>query len=70
MKYNLIIRPEAEIDIQEAFDWYETHQKSLGQDFIEELDGVFQRIEERPLIFQKIYGKLRRALPLRGVLSY
>lgn len=61
MKYNLTVRPEAEIDIQEAFDWYESHQQTLGRNFIEELDNLLQRIEEHPLGFQKVYGELRRA---------
>ena len=65
MKYNLIVPPEAELDIHEAFDWYETHQQNLGRKFIEELDSLFHRIEERPLTFQKIYGKVRRALTRR-----
>ncbi|MGK5090810.1 type II toxin-antitoxin system RelE/ParE family toxin [Deltaproteobacteria bacterium TL4] len=65
MKYNLIILPESEMDIQEAFEWYEAHQQYLGRYFVEELDSVFQRIEECPLAFQKIYGELRRAFPHR-----
>ncbi len=33
MKYRLIIRPEAEAEIQEAFDWYERRVPSLGAKF-------------------------------------
>ena len=51
MKYNLIVRPEAEVDIQEAFDWYESRQQDLGRKFIEALDNLLHRIEENPLIF-------------------
>lgn len=34
MSYRLIIRPEAELDIQEAFEWYEAQTPSLGSEFI------------------------------------
>jgi len=60
MKYNLIISPEAEIDIQEAFEWYENQQPDLGLDFIEEVEKLIHRIEENPFMFRKVYKELRR----------
>lgn len=62
MKKTLIIRPEAEDDIKEAFEWYEARQIGLGNNFIEETDLLFQRIEEYPNVFPKAYRKLQRAL--------
>jgi plasmid stabilization system protein ParE len=58
----LIIRPEAEADIKDAFEWYESKQTGLGNNFIEETEMLFQRIEEYPNLFPKVYGKLQRAL--------
>jgi hypothetical protein len=40
MKLELIIRPEAEADIAEAFDWYETRVPGLGSEFVLVLDAL------------------------------
>ncbi|GBD98613.1 plasmid stabilization system protein [bacterium BMS3Abin07] len=34
MKYKVIVRPEAEDDLKEAFSWYEDKRKGLGYDFL------------------------------------
>ena len=34
MKYRLIIRPEAEDDLKEAYSWYEDKRQGLGHDFL------------------------------------
>jgi plasmid stabilization system protein ParE len=33
MSYRLIISPEAELDIQDAFEWYEAQTPGLGSEF-------------------------------------
>ncbi len=33
MSLELIIRPEAEADIADAFDWYESRVRGLGSEF-------------------------------------
>ncbi|MBN1997033.1 hypothetical protein JW935_05735 [candidate division KSB1 bacterium] len=33
MKYNILIRPEAEKDLEKIFSWYELKRKGLGFDF-------------------------------------
>jgi toxin ParE1/3/4 len=30
----VIIRPEAELDIDDAYQWYESQRKGLGQNFL------------------------------------
>jgi toxin ParE1/3/4 len=30
MKYRIIIRPEAEVDLADAFSWYEDKRQGLG----------------------------------------
>ena len=37
MTFRLIIRPEAEADIEESFLWYEDQAGGLGQEFRAEL---------------------------------
>jgi hypothetical protein len=34
MKYKVIISPEAEVDLKEAFSWYEDKRTGLGYDFL------------------------------------
>jgi len=34
MKYRIIVRPEAENDLKEAFFWYEDKRQGLGHDFL------------------------------------
>jgi plasmid stabilization system protein ParE len=36
--YQLIIRPEAEQDIDDAYDWYEANQPRLGSEFVRAVD--------------------------------
>ena len=39
----VILRPEAEADLEEARSWYETQRTGLGDEFIEEVDAVLRR---------------------------
>ena len=62
MSRNLEIRPQAEDDIDDAFRHYHGISIRLGSDFIEELDGVFSRILDKPAIYQSVHRDLHRAL--------
>ena len=44
MSLELIIRPEAEADIADAFDWYGSRVRGLGPEFLLVLDAVFNSI--------------------------
>lgn len=44
MNFRLIIKPNAEADIQEIFDWYERKAKGLGEYFLEDLDSKINKI--------------------------
>ena len=65
MKHRLIIRPEAEADIQEAFDWYERHVPGLGSDFLAPVGIAISTIQSHPLQHPVIYKNARRALTRR-----
>ena len=58
----LILRPEAEADIQSAYDWYESQQTGLGEDFLQSLDNVVAGIQRLPEKHPVVYRELRRAL--------
>jgi hypothetical protein len=39
MNYRLIIRPEAELDLEDAFTWYESQEAGLGSEFVRAIDN-------------------------------
>jgi hypothetical protein len=39
MSYRLIIRPEAELDLEDAFAWYESQDTGLGSEFVRAIDN-------------------------------
>ena len=65
MKYRLTIRPEAEADIQEAFDWYERHVTGLGAEFLDAIDGAMSSILSNPLRHPIMHRNARRVLTRR-----
>lgn len=48
MSYSLIIRPEAELDIQDAFAWYEMQGSQLGSEFVRAIDVSLSGIGRNP----------------------
>jgi len=62
MKHVLIIRPEAEQELVEAFDWYEERVRGLGSEFLMAVDATVHAIIRKPLQFVKVHKNVRRAL--------
>jgi len=60
MRYIVLILSEAELDIDEAFVWYELNQIGLGKRFYESVDKSIRFISESPLGCSEIYKGLRR----------
>jgi plasmid stabilization system protein ParE len=58
----LIIRPEAEADMAEQFEWYEARKTGLGYDFLAEIRSALRKIEDNPLRYVRVYRNARRAL--------
>ena len=65
MSCRLIVRPEAEDEMADAFDWYEERVPGLGSDFLLCVDAVFNAIVRNPLQFPRIHRIARRALTRR-----
>ena len=61
MAYRLIIRPDAELDIREAFEWYEAQILGLGSEFVRAVDVCLSSIGRNPLAYPIIYKQARRA---------
>lgn len=50
MKWKVVARPEAENDILEAANWYDTQRAGLGDEFVEEVLAVFDGLAVNPLL--------------------
>ncbi len=60
MSYQLTLRKEAELDVEEQFHHYERKREGLGYDFILCLEDAFAKLKRNPLIYRKVYKELRR----------
>ena len=65
MSLDLIIRPEAEADMTEAFDWYEERDLGLGSEFLRSIDAIFGSITRNPLQYPIVHRSLRKAVARR-----
>lgn len=61
-RYRLISDPRADLDVEAAFEWYESERVGLGLEFIDELRAAYDRIADGPLKYQPFRGGIRRAL--------
>ncbi|MGE3154659.1 MAG: type II toxin-antitoxin system RelE/ParE family toxin [Nitrospiraceae bacterium] len=65
IKYRLVSEPQADLDIEATFHWYENEQSGLGLEFLDELLATYNRIVEGPLKYQELRSGIRRALVRR-----
>ena len=65
MVYGLIVRPEAEADLSEAFGWYEMRREGLGAEFLLCVEASIASIQEHPQLYPKVRREARRALTRR-----
>ena len=72
MKRPILITPEAEADIEEAYRWYEERLGGLGADFLGCLENGIESIRSNPETHPVVYRNVRRLLIRRfpyGILS-
>ena len=65
MKRTIIIRPEAEQDIREAYSWYETQMSGLGANFLLRIDAALSSVQRNPRQYPLIHQEVRRCLVRR-----
>ena len=58
----IIVRREAQLEVQEAFRYYQEISEGLGFEFMRSLDAALQSTKRNPLAYQKIYRETRRVL--------
>jgi len=62
MTYSLILRPETEEDILDAYRWYDGRVSGLGLRFLESVERALTQIEHNPQAFPAVYEGVRRVL--------
>jgi len=62
MRYKLNFHPQAAVELEEAFDWYETRSTGLGRRFVEAVDNALSRLSAQPFVHAKIIGDYREML--------
>ena len=62
MSHELILRPEAEAKLTEAFKWYEARASGLGLEFVRSVDSLLNSICRDPLSYPIVHKTIRRAL--------
>ena len=65
MTYRPSIRPEAEAELAEAFDWYERPVLGLGADLLAAVDAAVDSILSNPFQHPVVYRSVRRVLTQR-----
>ena len=65
VKHPISIRKEAEEDISETYQYYESCREHLGSDFLLCIEESLARISRNPNQYRKIYKTVRRALVRR-----
>jgi len=61
MSLPLLIRPEAEGDLDDARQWYERRQPGLGRKFLLGAWELIARISQNPELFPTVHSDMRRA---------
>lgn len=62
MIYQIVLRPEAEFEVTEAYVWYEGQAVGLGEEFLRAVDACFAAIQRNPPSYPLIHKEVRRAL--------
>lgn len=65
MAADLVVAPEAEADIEEAYSWYESRRIGLGEGFLGAVDACVEQIRRWPQMYAVVYEDYRRALTRR-----
>jgi len=60
MAVKLIIAPEAEYDISEAYTWYEERRVGLGEEFLSCVDACIHTICRTPEFYAVVHQDYRR----------
>jgi len=58
----LVFRPEANLEINEAAEWYEARGQGLDVEFLRVLDACIESIRRDSMLYPVVHGEARRAV--------
>lgn len=62
----ILVRPEAEAEVQQAFDWYEEQSEGLGLEFLRAIEACLSGITRNPFAYTVVkVPDVRRAIVRR-----
>ena len=56
------LTPEAELDAQEAIQWYDGRDRELGDEFLQKVNDCISSVERNPEQYPVVHQHMRRAL--------
>ena len=62
MRFQLLVKPEAEADLEEVATWYNRQQEGLGDEFVDAAKEAIRQIRRNPTLFEVVYGSVRAAM--------
>lgn len=65
MSAKLIFAPEVEVDLSEAYSWYDQQRSGLGEEFLECVDLCVKSIVDSPDSYEIVQEGYHRALVKR-----
>jgi len=65
VSWRVIIRPNADADLQDARSWYESQRSGLGDELLVEVRSVMRLLEEQPERRPLYYNGFRRLITRR-----
>ena len=65
MAADLIVAPEAELDVADAYGWYEARRVGLGEEFLSAVDASIAYIRRNPMANSAVRDEYRRCLVRR-----
>jgi len=58
----VVIQAGTESDIKDAYQWYESQRKGLGESFLLCIEEALSKVSRTPQIYAIVYKDIRRAL--------
>jgi toxin ParE1/3/4 len=65
MAVRVVLAPEVEQDVTEAFAWYEDQRSGLGEKFLANVEAALEAIRHNPEVYAAVYENYRRGFVRR-----
>ena len=62
MTHTLLLRPETEAEVEEAYRWYEQQREGLGADFLLCVEEALGKIRRAPETYSIVHKQIHRLL--------